>query len=341
MDKTVIFAVAGSGKTTHIVETLTGNERCLLLTYTIGNYCNLRNKILKKFNDEWPEQITLMTYFSFLHTFCFKPFLSDKLKTKGITYESPNLHVRQTQKAYYVSKNGYLYSNRLSLLVMKYAAKRLEKRLLKYFDRIVIDEVQDFSGRDFNFLEFLMDLNINMLFTGDFFQHTYDTSRDGNVNAKLFDDVHSYEKRFEDKGFHCDKNTLNKSWRCGPNICEFVSAKLGIDISSNLDNNANEVILIDDQSKIESILNDDNIIKLHFRNSSKYGPNHKNWGETKGEDNYGDVCVLLNKSTAKKFFKDDLKTLPSSTKNKLYVAITRAHGTAYLIEEDKIKINNV
>ena len=31
-----------------------------------------------------------------------------------------------------------------------------------------------------------------------------------------------------------------------------------------------------------------------------YSVNHKNhnWGETKGEDQYDDVCVLLNKKTA-------------------------------------------
>ena len=39
------------------------------------------------------------------------------------------------------------------------------------------------GGRDFNFLEAIMEANINMLFVGDFYQHTFDTSRDGATNS--------------------------------------------------------------------------------------------------------------------------------------------------------------
>ena len=45
------------------------------------------------------------------------------------------------------------------------------------------------------------------------------------------------------------------------------------------------------------------------------------------------VCVMLNKTTAKLFKQGKLTALPASTRNKLYVAITRAHGTVYLIDE--------
>ena len=81
------------------------------------------------------------------------------------------------------------------------------------------------------------------------------------------------------------------------------------------------------------ILNDDSIVKLHYQNGAKYGFCHKNWGETKGEDHYQNVCVLLNKSTSEKFFSGKLDELPPSTKNKLYVAITRARGDVYFINE--------
>ena len=75
------------------------------------------------------------------------------------------------------------------------------------------------------------------------------------------------------------------------------------------------------------------IVKLHFRNSSKYGSSHRNWGDTKGEDHYQDVCVMLNKATAEKYAAGKLCELAPSTRNKLYVAITRAHGKVYLINE--------
>lgn len=49
-----------------------------------------------------------------------------------------------------------------------------------------------------------MDTNVNMLFVGDFYQHTFDTSRDGNKNKTLFDDKIKYESRFTAKGIVCD-----------------------------------------------------------------------------------------------------------------------------------------
>ena len=67
MDKTVIFAVAGSGKTTHIVNSLSREKRSLIITYTIANYENLYKKIIRKFDGEWPNNITLMRYFTFLY----------------------------------------------------------------------------------------------------------------------------------------------------------------------------------------------------------------------------------------------------------------------------------
>ena len=330
MDKKVIFAVAGSGKTTYIINSLKKDERVLIVTYTLGNYNNLLNKIANMFNGELPANIKVMTYFTFLYRFCYKPFLSDKIKAKGITYE------RNTQ--YYLSKERYIYSYRLSLLIEKHGCiPEIKQRLEKYFDRFIIDEVQDIAGRDFNFLEELMTANISMLFVGDFYQHTYNTSTDGNTNKNLFDDKSKYIKRFTDKGFICDTTTLIKSWRCSEGICKFITEKLEIPISSNLPSDSKsdgfDIIYITDQVTINSILNDERIIKLHFRESDKYGTGHKNWGDTKGEDHYNDVCVLLNKTTAKLYLSEKLCNLKTNTRNKLYVALTRAHGKVYLVDE--------
>lgn len=170
MDKKLMLAVAGAGKTSHIINNLSATKRTLIVTYTIGNYNNLLEKISAKFNGEWPENVTVMKYFSFLYSFCYKPFLADRIRAKGIIYESnPNQFANQSERKY---QNGH-----------------------------------------------------------------------------------------------------------------------------------------------------------------RYGSGHKNWGETKGEDCYGDVCVLLNKNTARKYAAGKLSELPASTRNKLYVAITRAHGNVYFINE--------
>lgn len=339
MDKRVIFAVAGSGKTTYIIDSLSHNKRSLIVTYTIGNYNNLCEKILKKFNGIWPENICVMKYFTFLYRFCYKPFLSDKVKAKGIFYErNPNNRLRKTNRAYYITPAGYIYSNRLALLIEESGVtEKVKNRLEKYFDEFIVDEVQDIAGRDFSFLEQLMTTNINMLFVGDFYQHTYDTSRDGSTNKSLFDNFSKYEARFTGQGFMSDRTSLVKSWRCSPSICDFITKNLKIEISSNQTlesgDETSDVVFVSEQSQIDNILDNPNIVKLHYRGSSKFGAGHKNWGETKGEDHYCDVCVLLNKTTSAKYAAQKLHELQPSTKNKLYVAITRAHGKVYLINE--------
>lgn len=83
MDKRVIFAVAGSGKTTYIVNELSLEKRSLILTYTDGNYDNISRKILAKFGGRWPNSVTLMTYFSFLYNFCYKALFCRYNSRKG------------------------------------------------------------------------------------------------------------------------------------------------------------------------------------------------------------------------------------------------------------------
>lgn len=115
MDKRVMFAVAGAGKTTYIVNQLSTTKRSLIVTYTNSNFDNLTSKISQKFDGKWPENVTLMTFFSFLYGFCYKPFLADKVKAKGIVFENnPNRFDKQTDLKYYLSPRGYFYSNRLS-----------------------------------------------------------------------------------------------------------------------------------------------------------------------------------------------------------------------------------
>jgi ATP-dependent exoDNAse (exonuclease V) beta subunit len=342
-DKRVIFAVAGSGKTTHIVEGLSENKRSLIVTHTNANLDNLHRKISIKFDEKWPENIVLTSYFSFIYNFCYKPFLSDKVKSRGIVFdqniiakEQAQRKVNATRDAFYMTNSRYFYSNRISYYLSSHCLDDIKCRINKYFDEFIIDEVQDVAGRDFKFLEHLMEIDMPMLFVGDFYQHTYDTSRDGNTNKNLFNDKNTYEERFESKGFKIDNTTLTHSWRCSKSVCEYVTQNLGIEIASHRHDTDDTIITyITGDDEVDSILNDPTIIKLHYWNASKYGRGHRNWGDTKGEDNHGDVCIMLNAETATKRENDKLSNIAPSTKNKLYVAITRARGNVYLIDETK------
>lgn len=339
MDKKVMLAVAGAGKTTYIINNIcNGGYRVLIVTYTEANYKNIVQKIKANNEGIMPAGITVFTYFKFLYSFCYKPFLSDEIQARGINYEpNKNKYAKSSRLDYYIDSQNRLYSNRMAYLFDKGGIiPDILQRIEKYFDYFVLDEVQDISGRDFNFLEQLMDAEANMLFVGDFYQHTFSTSADGNANCSLYDDYCSYIKRFSKKQILVDSETLINSWRCGEQVCKFVRDNLGIEIYSN-NGVTGDVLFIDSDEEIKRIWNDLKVIKLHYQKASSYGKMHKNWGETKGEDCYTNVCVILNKKTMDLYKKNNLSALPAITKNKLYVAMTRAKGNVFLIDESQLK----
>lgn len=340
MDKRIIFAVAGAGKTTTIINKLSLEEDSLIITYTENNFKNLKKKVIDKFG-YLPESIKIYTYFNFLYSFCYRPFLANRLKSKGINFNQVlpaySQKVPETNPLYYRDKTNRLYHNRIAkLLVKTNVVENINERIEKYFDNMFVDEIQDFGGHDFNLLSFLTQANVNINFVGDFFQHTFDTSKDGNVNQNLYNDLTKYTKRFVQMGLIIDTESLGKSYRCSSTVCNFVKQKLDVNIESHNDNTTN-VSFIEEVTGIKEIFENNLIVKLFYQNSSKYNCYSMNWGKSKGQDHYNDVCIVLNASTLKKYKDDTLLELPASTRNKLYVACTRCRGNLYLVDEKLVR----
>ena len=296
MDKKVVFAVAGAGKTSLIITNLTYDSRALLVTYTRANEANLRKKVIRKFGCI-PPNIRIYSYFTFLHTFCYKPFCAVKMRTRGINWTTPPANtqkLKRSRRSFYVDSTGRLYSNRIAkFLEQANLLQDINLRIEKYFDFLFIDEVQDFAGHDFNFLTSLCTAKIQLLLVGDFFQHTYDTSRDGSVNRSLHNDFGRYVGRFEEMGLQVDTKTLNKSHRCSPDVCEFISENLEIPLSSHRTDRTS-VKLLQDEGFIEEIFFCQETVKLFYQSQDKYPCFSQNWGASKGEDDYNDVCVVLH-----------------------------------------------
>ncbi len=335
MDKRVIFAVAGSGKTSHIIDGLTEYSRTLLITYTENNLNNLKTKVLNKFGII-PSGIRIYSYYTFLYSFCFRPILGHKIEVKGISWDTPpafTMKLKRTNYKFYIDRHGRLYHNRISKILDTFdAIPELIERLEKYFDNLCIDEIQDFGGHDFNLICRLADTNINFLMVGDFYQHTFDTSRDGNVNSSLHKDYTIYQSKFIKAGLNVDLTLLSKSYRCSPTICEFVSDQLGIEIESHRTDET-EIQFIECNELANQLFECNKTVKLFYQSSNRYFGYTENWGATKGQDCYENVCVVLNPKTLKYYHRGTLQELTPQTKNKLYVAFTRVKGNLYLVPE--------
>jgi hypothetical protein len=334
MDKKVMFAVAGSGKTSEIISRLTHEKRAIIITYTENNFNHLRTKVMDKFG-HMPKHVTVMTYFSFLHGFCYRPLHQQKMKTKGLYLKLPSDAVTRARDkmSHYRHPSGRLYYNRLAkFLDQTKSHPGVIRRLERFYDQIFVDEVQDFAANDFNLLMALSPVKADVLLVGDFYQHTFDTSRDGNINCNLHSNIDKYEKRFRDSGYLVDKETLKNSWRCGTTVCDFIRANLKIEIFPVKERHT-EIVNIEDQAQADVIHRDNNIVKLFYDTHHRYGCCSNNWGASKGLDHYEDVCIVLSKAQWKQYRDGNLHSLKPRTKNKLYVACTRARGKIYFTPE--------
>jgi DNA helicase II / ATP-dependent DNA helicase PcrA len=338
MDKSVIFAVAGSGKTSCLVASLNEMERAIIVTYTDSNHDNLRNKIVERFG-YFPANITLYTYFRFLHCFCYRPFLRSAKDTKGLTFKLPPTfpQYKLTDDRRYVSSGRRLYANRLAKFIEQFnLIGAVIARMEKYFDVFLVDEVQDFAGHDFNFLMEISAAHLNVTLVGDFFQHTFDTSRDGNVNANLHTDYDAYVAKFEAAKLRVDSDSLKRSRRCSKTVCDFITDKIGISIEA-YDARESIVKFEDDPAAVLALYEDPRTIKLFYKEHHKYACHSQNWGASKGVDRYQDVCVVLNSANVKALHTESLRNINTATRNKLYVACSRARGNLTFVPEYLLK----
>ncbi|MBH3431293.1 DNA helicase UvrD [Pseudomonas citronellolis] len=339
MGKEVMFAVAGSGKTSTIIGRLSLEQRALIVTYTDNNHRHLQQSIIRKFGHV-PPNITVLTYFVFLYRFCYRPLLELQLDTRGLNFRLPPAYTQMIPRQnmeYYEDGQGNLFHNRLAkLLQIKDVVPRVIARIERFYDQFFVDEVQDFAGHDFDLLLALIPVRTDILLVGDFYQHTFDTSRDGNTNSTLHNDIHRYEQRFARAGVTVDKQTLSRSWRCDATVCDFIRGHLQIDIHSHR-NEATGIIPVGSQAEANALHADPNIVKLFYKEHYKYGCHSYNWGGSKGMDHFQDVCVILSAQNWKLYQQGSFAGLAAQTRNKLYVACSRARGNLYLAHDKYFK----
>ena len=206
-----------------------------------------------------------------------------------------------------------------------------------FYDAILIDEFQDFREYDYEVIMALAKHLNDVILVGDYHQHSVSAR---NNTGKPFKNKRG-EVSYDDfvasiikEGFTVDTSTLAKSRRCSKDVCNYVSQKLGIGITSSGDHEGS-VIWVGDAAA--SVLNNNQITKLVFREAANYSFQALNWSYSKG-DTVDSACVILTDGLdsldSEKFNPKKIKT---STLNKLYVAMTRSCGDLYLMKASTFK----
>lgn len=364
MAKRVMLAVAGAGKTYYICNSINPKKKNLILAYTHQNIRNIKNELIKSYGNI-PTLTTIMTFDSFIYNLLLKPyepsilnyFEKSYFRTNGITISDPptqrikNKHGKLIPNRYYITKDklehyvngyGYYYCKRISQIIM--SVKENKNSLIKkaatginlFYDQIMIDEFQDFRKYDYDLIISLSKWVDNILLVGDYYQHSVSAINNSGKpfkNQKNTIDYPFFKKNLEKLGFLVDDETLKSSRRCPQQICEFINNKLKIEIFAD-NQHIGKVVILD--KDVDSILEDDRIVKLVYKESSVYKFNAVNWSYSKG-DTMDNICVILTEKSsqiAEDNFDCSAIFKEPTTINKLYVALSRTKGNLYLVKYD-------
>ncbi len=366
MDKRVILAVAGSGKTYHICNSLNPEKKNLILAFTHENIHNIVSELVKAYN-KVPELTTVMTFDAFKYRFLLKPyefailssFSTLNLSIKGITTVSAPkrtiskngkniynpLYISKDKIGHYISKQGYCYCDRVSELLINSKIEKQKllnhvlKNLNRFYDYVYIDEFQDYREYDYDLLMNIVKNCNNILLVGDYYQHSVSgVNNSGKPFSKGKSNV-SYDdflNILQGNKLVVDTERLKVSRRCSSKVCDFVRERLKIDIHGNT-HKSGDIIIINDIESAKEIIKNNDITKLVYNNAIKKPFNAVNWSYSKG-NTLNVSCVILTKNTD--IILDDSKScnkISPITLNKLYVALTRSSGDTYLISSSLSK----
>jgi hypothetical protein len=362
MDKKIILAKAGAGKTYYICHSIDPNRRNLILAFTNQNISNIIRELQDANKGTIPESTTISTFHSFVYHTFIRPFESviasyfnvPEFKSDGVNVtDEPEPRVIKKNRSisinfryitqdkighYYTSSRKQIYVSRMSELPLVIKSKQFSiakmgiSYLNKFYDKILIDEVQDFRDNDWKLLEKITKGVNDVTLVGDFYQHSVSGS---NLSGQPFDKYVLYDDyiKYLQKTLklNIDENTLRETRRCPNDVCIYVTRKIGIPFPCSKDNkNTGGVIEVSDVAQAISVMKDDSITKLVWDESKKCEFKAINWGYSKG-DTYPSVCVILTNALSNSFFKTGFALNDGSSKNKLYVALTRTKGDLYIM----------
>ncbi len=343
------------------------NKKILIVTFTKNNQSNIRDRIINIYK-YIPSNIVICGWYTFLLDYWIRPFKGTVLEQLyerhvGLLYVEGNSGKKKLQNGKYITthkneiekfldKEGRnIYSDKLAEFALKCCEKSkgsLLPRLSNIINSIYIDEVQDLVAYDYEIIKKLLELGtINCILCGDPRQYIYDTSKAGK-NRKYKGDIVSYIKdkvnTNERDHVDIDETTLSKSHRCNTEICNFASKirpKCPPMEMCTCDECAairksytlQQGVFLVKKSNVQDYVDAYNPLSLTWDKSTKTPTKKRmNWGESKGSQ--ADATLIhLTKILIAAFnpCKKKTKQISMITKNKLYVAVTRARYAVGLV----------
>ncbi len=347
LPNSIILASAGSGKTTEIVTQACSNEsdRAALVTYTINGRSEFSNKAYKQFG-AIPPHASLNTWYTFLLRHFVRPYQNHLYDPRvvGINFnrgQSARFAKASDIGRHYFSSQGRLYLDK----VAKFACKLIEttqglplRRIEQIFGRLYIDEAQDLSGYDLEFLELLLKSDVDVTLVGDHRQATYTTNDSAKNKKYARAGIVAKFEEWERAGL-CEITYLTHSYRCIQPICDFADLfypGFPKTVSRNNNVTGHDGLFLVGKSEVEAYRSTYGPQTLRYNRSQlEVSGKPMNYGAAKGMTFertliYPNGPFLRYLKTGK--IEDAGKEIP-----KLYIAVTRAKQSVAFVVPDQFQ----
>lgn len=339
------LAAASSGKTTFLLEkTSDKSKRYLYTTFTDENAENARDMLIKKYGCV-PSNVTILPWFSFLLEHGVRPFQGaagfKDMQFTGIQIKPEGRnYYKQPALRHYCNSSNAIYAAKLpelALLCNKQSGGAVLNRLQRIFDAVLIDEVQDMAGYDYEFIELLINSDINIILCGDERQKTYRTNGSRKNKGKTLECFLQERKLIG----RCpvDRNTLNGSHRCGETIIQFANKLYPTfpqtkSLAKSSSSRHSGVWLVPD-SCAQAYSDKYHPVVLRDKSNIKTidSSNILNFGKSKGRT-YDDV-LIYPVGSVRKWLSNHEQDLKEQTCSRFYVAVTRARYSVGIVLPDK------
>ena len=368
------IAGAGSGKThkiiTDAIEVIKAGGRVLVVTYTTNNQAELRARFVALYGSS-SENFVVKGLFTFYLEDMVRPYqrvvFPDRITASLFTKDNPHL---QPGTTYYIKGRGekedgkinpmhYLtpcktmaYSGLLAKLATRIAKLSKDapaKRLKEIYQRVFFDEVQDLVGWDYEVIKSLNNVMVDSICcVGDFRQTIYDTTFGHKVPQTPQQKVDCFVGKMK-----FERHSMPKNRRCIQEICDLsdtVHPGMYDKTVSGVEKVPAEILhhhgtFIVKQSQVADYLAvfRPQVLRWSSTTGTGYLPGNLtcyNFGSCKGLG-FDRVLVILSPKHLD-FIAGDATVFDEDkteeSRNKLYVAITRArYSLAFLVKDNKVK----
>lgn len=339
----VVIASAGGRKTTFIVEEALKqtDKKILITTYTRENLDQITSYIIER-KGCIPSNITVLSLFTFLLRECVRPYQNHVLAARRVesidfnTPKAPIVRGGRSNPAWFLNKGNFLYKDRVSEFICECNTKSaglVISRLVKIYDSIYIDEMQDLVGWDQELIELLMQSSIEITLVGDPRQATYGTNQSSKNKSQKGGNMMVWVEKLKKKNL-CSIEERTDCFRCNQNICNFADSLYPLLPKTTSRNNEltghDGIFTIKENEVVQYMIDHDNPKILRWNiTSNTLGLPGINIGNSKGRT--FNRVVIFSTQPMKRYLETKNLDMAGDI-SKLYVAVTRArYSVAFVV----------